>query len=162
MKNYSIIFLLVIALNICQAQDTIKSNIPLLIESSKIDSLISSVINVPEHLKAPKNDSCIVLSLSKNEVENFIYGAHALDHRSIIVDLGGNLKDKRSLGYFEFSGYLIFAYGDAFMSKFFTYTEAKKEFTFVKPETKNVLSLIKGYMSWAVFYREGRFYYGVH
>jgi hypothetical protein len=61
MKNYlSMLSFLIFVLNFCQAQDTIKRNVPLLNESPEIDSLVSSVINVPKYLRAPKNDSCIL------------------------------------------------------------------------------------------------------
>jgi len=163
MKNYLfILFPFIFASIVCEAQDTVKRNVPLLKESIKIDSLILSVINIPDYLKAPKNDSCIVLSLSKNDVEKYIYGAHALNHREIIFDLGGNLIHNKSVGYFEFKGYLIFVYGDAFKNDFFSYTEKKRTFAFVKPKPDDIFPLIRGYMSWAVIYRDGGFNYGVH
>ena len=108
------------------------------------------------------DDSCIILSLSRNEFEKYIQGTHTLNQRQIIFDLGGNLNNNKNLGYFEFDGYLVFVYGDSFMKKFFVYTTSKRKFILIKPKVKDTLSFIRGFMSWAVFYRDGKFNYGVY
>ncbi len=161
MKIYIAVFVFVVfASNICRAQVTMKS-IPLLKESAKIDSLISSVI-APENLKGLKNGSCILLALNKTKYDaGFVQGIHAIIHKGIVYDYA-NFNHQKKLGYFEFRGYLIFVYGDSVMNKFFSYTKSRKQFTFIKPTPKQEIFTIHNFMSWALFYREGEFNYGVH
>jgi len=160
-KCLTVLIIIIITSSTCLAQDSFKKTVPLVKESAKIDSLLSAIINIPKYLKAPKDDSCIALCLGKNDLEKYVYGLHAINHREIIFDIG-NLKSKKRLGYFNLKGYLIFVYGDAFMNEFFIFTNLTKEFIFVKPKAEETLSLMRNFMSWAVFYRDGELNYGVH
>jgi len=162
MKKYTtLVIIITVVSSSCLAQGSFKRTVSLVKESAKIDSLLSAIINIPKYLKAPKDDSCIVLCLGKSDPERYVYGLHAINHREIIFDIG-NLKNKKRLGYFNHKGYLIFVYGDAFMNEFFIYTNLTKEFIFVKPKAEETLSLMRNFMSWAVIYRDGELNYGVH
>ncbi|HEY2582917.1 MAG TPA: hypothetical protein VGI43_13975 [Mucilaginibacter sp.] len=155
MKRYLVILTFSVALiNICQAQSTFKKSVPLLKESIKIDSLITTTIANLENPKPLENDSCFLLILDKRGFdEGMILCVHTLNHKETI--LRGDLRNNKGLGYFELKGYLVFVYGDTFMNEFFTNTKSKKEFAFSK--TTDL-----GGCGWAVFYREGTFNIGVH
>jgi len=80
---YSLV-IIAITLNICQAQTSKTTFIPLLKESPKIDSLLLSIIN-SEYSKALKNDSCFLLDLSINKNDaGFIQSIHAENKKSLI------------------------------------------------------------------------------
>lgn len=163
MKSYlAILSIIVISLNICQAQDTVRRNVPLLKESIKIDSLILCVIDINKSIKVSENDSCMLLGLFKNNNDaGFIRGIHALNHEHVIFDFE-KFRNNHGLGYFEFNGYLIFVYGNEFMSQFFTDTKSKKEFTFVKSKVQDEISVMRNFTNWVVFYKNGEFGCGVH
>jgi|SRR6185437_6658766 len=160
--SVTILFIIFIALNTCSAQDTVTKNLRLLKESVKIDSLISSVIMAPSHLEASKNDSCFLLGLFKSDDDaGFIAGLHVFNHKKTIIGYA-NFYDRDGLGYFEFRGYLVFVYGDSFKDEFFKRTKLTREFTFITPTANDEIFLDEHYRSWAVFYDNDRFGYGVH
>jgi hypothetical protein len=163
MKSYlTILSIVIISLNICQAQDTLKKDVRLLKESIKIDSLISSFINANETIKIRENDSCVLLMLQENNDDaGEIQGIRASNHKSIIFGFA-NFENSKSIGYFEFSGYLVFVYGDSFMNRFFTYTKSKKEFVFIKPTIYDNIFIVQHFLSWTLFYDHGKFREGVH
>jgi len=162
MKTLIFLFILLIASFFCHAQDTTKRNISLLKESSKIDSLINSIISFSEGPKSSKKDSCFVLSLFKTKSDaGFISNVHISNHKQVISDFRPFWKNI-NCGYFELNGYLIFIYGDSFMKEFFSNTQTKKEFTFIKPTTQEAVLQLNELMSWAVFYKNNTFSWGVH
>jgi hypothetical protein len=100
--------------------------------------------------------------LFKNKSDvGFISGVHTSNHKEIIFD-SRNFAINKNCGYFEFNGYLIFVYGDRFMKEFFNNTNSEKEFTFIKPTTQEAAFEMTHLMSWAVFYENGIFNFGVH
>jgi hypothetical protein len=160
MKKYLVIFLSFVCISSFGfGQTVIKKVIPLLKESTQVDSLLVSVFNMPQNMRAPANDSCILLIFDRH---NFgaIVGLKAVMQRRLIYS---QAYTEKSIGYFEFEGYLIFAYGDESMRRFFTNTNSNKEFNFVKPGTSEMLAMFNSYMSWALFiHDDGELNYGVH
>jgi hypothetical protein len=159
MKNcFTTLLFIITAFYFCRAQDTVKMDIPLLLESAKIDSLMSQVIKSPQNLKAIKNDSCLLLSLNKNETFSFIHGVHAINSRETVFSIG-NFENQKNAGYFEIAGYLVFVYGDESMNKFFANTHQNKEFTFIKPDAQQNIFVILNYLSLGISYNNGVFSY---
>ena len=161
MKKIYFILILSIIPFITKSQDTVKRDVTLLKESVKIDSLISSLIHISISVKSPKNDSCLLLHLTNNRDDCFVVGLPARNQKKLIFDLGGNLKNSNTLGYFEFNGYLIFVFCDSFIKKFVTYSKTKKKFVIVEPKVSDFLSLYTGFMSWAIIYSNKKFVYGL-
>jgi len=162
MKNPYLFFFILIIPFLSNAQDTLKRNVSLLKESLKIDSLVGAVIKNLGEIKDPVNDSCFLLGLFKNINDaGFLMGLHTVKQKNIIFDTS-KLGSETSLGYFEFCGYLVFVYGDDFMSEFFASTTTKKKFTFIKPTKQEFVNELKYMYGWDVFYKEGAFFLGVH
>jgi hypothetical protein len=160
MKIRSAILLSLLTISICQAQRVVKKSVALLKESPKIDSLMKLILAIPE--KAAENDSCLLIRLDRNKNDaGSIEGIHTLNHNRVIFDLW-NFKDQKDLGCFEFEGYLIFVYGNEFMNDFFTKTGSKKEFDFIKPSVEESVFMIRHFMGWTLFYKNGQFNYEVH
>lgn len=162
MKVLTTFFALLVIPFISHAQDTLKKSIPLFKQSPKIDSLINSVINHNEGLRVSNKDSCFLLGLYKTKDDaGFISSVKASNHKQIISDFRSFWKNK-NCGYFEFKGYLIFVYSDSFMKDFFSKSQSTKEFTFIKPTTQESALELKHSISWAVFYKNNEFRFGVH
>ena len=148
--------------NNCQAQDTVTRSVTLFSESPKVDSLISSVIHDNStHSKPAKNDSCFLLELSKDNNLNFIQGIRASNKKNLVFDYV-DFEKYKSLGYFQFNGYLVFIYGKPIVNELFQRTESKKEFHFVKIRGTELMYMLQNYISWAVFYENGELGYGMH
>ena len=145
----------------CWGQDTIQKSIPMLKESAKVDSFIMHIINIPDKEKASKDDSCLLLNLTYHSSANFIQGLYALNNRRTIFGFA-DFENDGNVGYFEFKKYLIFVYGDKYLKQFFKPTNVKRQFNFIKMNTTNFFPMIKGYLSWAVFYDDKTLNYGVH
>jgi hypothetical protein len=157
MKNYLLSLLFVMAgCTFCFAQDTVRVEIPQLLESGKVDSLILAVIKSPENLKVAKNDSCLLLSLNKMQMYSYIHGIHALSNKETIFSTG-NFENQTNIGYFEAGGYLVFVYGDDTMNKLFANTHQTKEFTFIHPTTQQNIFVILNYLNLALSYDQGVF-----
>jgi hypothetical protein len=159
MKNCLLTLLLIITTrSICFAQDTLKMEVPALLESGKIDSLMLGVIKSPENLKAPKNDSCLLLGLNKNEIFSYIHGIHAMNNRETIFSIG-NFENLNNVGCFEVGGYLVFVFGDEMVSKFFANTHQTREFTFIRPTAQQNIFVILNYLNLSLTYNGGVFSY---
>ena len=159
MKNHILTLLfIIITVNFCFAQDTVKIEVPQLLEAGKIDSLMLSVIKSSENLKSPKNDSCLLLSLTKNENFNYIHGIQAINNRETIFSTG-NFDNQINLGCFEIGGYQVFVIGDETVKKFFADTHQKREFTFIRPTAQQNIFVILNYVNLAIAYKDGVFGY---
>ncbi len=151
----------VMSFNPSNAQNISKREVVLLKESPKIDSLILRLISIPGEEKAVKDDSCFLLAIYKGNARSFVQGLPAFNKRTEILSPGKFQKDK-TLGYFEIYGHLVFVYGDDFMNKFFERTKSKKTFVFRQSKSSEIIDVVRNYMSWAIFYRDEVFNYGMH
>ena len=163
MKCFINILLIVVGVvNLCKGQDTIKVNVPLLKESEKVDSLICAVVNQNKtYSVARTDDSCFLLCLSEGDKLNFVQGIKASIKKNEVFDYA-NFSKNKNLGFFEFNGYLVFVYGEPFVNKLFRHDTSTKAFNFFKDNISTEFYMIQHYISWAVFYRDGKLNYGVH
>ena len=154
MKSYLLTFLFIATFSFCRAQDSLKMALPQLLESAKIDSLISAIIKSPENQKVAKNDSCLLLMLSKNETHSYLQGIKAVKNKETIFS-AGHSQNQKNIGFFEYNGYVVFVYGDEILDRFFANTDQTKEFTFINPSTQQAIFILSNYLSLNLAYENG-------
>jgi len=158
-----IFFFLVIPYKGIAQQNTYIKNISLVKESPAIDSLLNRLIANLENLKRVECDSCLLLGLFKRKIDDgFVYNVHKSNDRQKAYYSFPDFAPDKTLGYFNYNGYLVFVYGDASLKEYINYTDFKKPFIFKKPSTQESVSIITHNMPWILFYKNGVFSYGFH